>query len=81
MKDKKSKRKRFIDVVTSVISRAYRRKNDERFTKEPLEILQKKLGNKLQVIDYTDELPNFIENFMNEAIQETKNKGKNLIIT
>ena len=55
LKDISSERKRFIDVITSVISKNFRDHNDKTYSSKPLEILTKGMGNKIRVEDSTED--------------------------
>ena len=63
--DVDSKRKRFIDGVTCIISRAYFDNSHIRYTKEPLDCLVANLENNIQILDTTDRLIEFFQKFIN----------------
>lgn len=65
-----TKRKRFIDIVTSVITRFYTKYE---YTKEPFTNTSLKLKDKVDYADVTSVQVAFIENFINKRIEETKN--------
>ena len=75
-----SKRERFIDVLTTIISRAFLDENEPKFDTGPLKELKSQLGSKFRINDYTSELLEFMKNFIYENIQETKEKDKEIIL-
>lgn len=65
--DEDNYRKRFIGVVTSVISRSFMNPNHPRFDRVPLDSLMEKPLN--QYTDITDEVIDFLRDFMDEAVR------------
>ena len=80
LKDPNSRRKRFIDVLTSVISRAFRDKNDSKFDNTPFKELQNQLKNNFNVEDMTYDVISFLKDIILKGIHETKEKEKRLLI-
>ena len=77
--DAKDRKKRFIDVLTSVISRAYFDCSDERFTDIPLIMLKNSLKENFNIDNATNDLILFMLKAILDNIQETKQEKKNLI--
>jgi len=73
-------RKRFIDVMTSIISRAFRNKHDSKFSVEPLRELKNRLKSRIRIIDDSDEVVQFMDTFIKKSIRDTKEKDKGLLI-
>ncbi|MEW6144482.1 MAG: hypothetical protein AB1598_05635 [Thermodesulfobacteriota bacterium] len=74
------KRKRFIDVLTSIISRSLLAQNNPKFDLQPVNELRLGLNNKFVFDHMTAELINFTHDVMYNDIQETKVKEKSKII-
>jgi hypothetical protein len=81
LKGSSSKRKRFIDALTTIISRAFLDENDPKFEAGPLKELKSQLGNKFKINDYTFELTGFIRDSMYKYIQQTREKDENIIFS
>jgi hypothetical protein len=60
--EKDSPRKRFVDVITSVVSRSFKRQNNERFSQIPLQTLTAKGGARCE--DITQSSIRFIRGLM-----------------
>jgi len=65
--EKDSSRKRFIDIMTSVISRAFVNKENERYDNSPLTNILKNENNSM--IDITDNLKTFMRDFMDTTLR------------
>ena len=62
-----SNRKRFVDIITSVISRAFLDKGSERYNIQPLQNILRNTNN--VIIDITDNLKNFMRDFMDTSLR------------
>lgn len=80
MKDKNYRRKRFIDVLTSIISRALRDTNDSKYDTTPIEQLKNQLKNDFNIENITDNVIISLNDFMYKDIQETKEQEKKLLV-
>jgi hypothetical protein len=74
------KRKRFIDVVVSVISRAFLNASNPKYDPLLLQELKKSLGSKIIVKDISSEVAVLLNNAMYDEIQETKTRDEQLIL-
>ena len=74
------KRERFIDVLTSIISRSLLAQSNPKFDLQPNNELLRGLKNKFILGDMTAEIINFTYDVMYKDIQETKVKEKSKII-
>ncbi len=59
-----SKRKRFIDVLASIVSRAYLKPNHERASEDPIEVLANLSGSNFREDDITAYEVQFMKKFM-----------------
>jgi len=59
-----SKRARFVDVLTSIISRAFLDSNNKKYDLAPLNELNTRLQNNLEIEDLTIEMINFYNNMI-----------------
>ncbi len=62
--EKDASRKRLIDVVASIIGRAFFKEDSKRYSPEALNILHGKLGNRFNFFDITENETNHMINFM-----------------
>lgn len=60
------KRKRFIDALTSIVSRAFLKTNNPKFDLNPIKQLERGFGDKFLVDNITDKLIDFITYFMDK---------------
>jgi len=67
-----SKRKRFVDVIASVVSRSFLNIEDEKHTNLPLNNILSKPSNGIS--DITDYLKSFFNKFMDHSLRQNKNR-------
>ena len=78
--DANSKRKRFIDVLTTVCSRSFLDESNPKYDREPLNILSTGLRDRFMVQSDTAEMINFMKNMIDYCIKKTKSVDAKLII-
>ena len=78
--DNNSKRKRLIDIITSVICRAFLDLDNSKYDTAPLNILKKRLETNIKIHDITDEMSEFYDEMIKKSIEETKVKDNNIIL-
>jgi hypothetical protein len=71
-------RKKFIDYVTSIVSRLFFNKNNPHFTEEPMNILRDMLNNSFMFKRVNKAIIGFCSKYKEDIIQETKRRMNNL---